>query len=165
MNPKIILVVSVVYLALGMFSILAFVFLPSMLDGHDYWGRFVFGVLVMLLIWLSVKIIRGRRFHGTRVPLCLHRLLLLGLLAIPMYVMQSFRHVDSRETLSPWGCLFCVAYLFAFVILFAHRGVRGLFRRPRLAIKARRKQAAQKLQDDRVKLAWTMQRTAHEQGS
>ena len=82
MKPKIILVVSVVYLALGMFSVLAFVFLPSMLDGHDYWGRFVFGVLVMLLIWLSVKIIRGRRFAWYTGAIVFTPLALAGLLAI-----------------------------------------------------------------------------------
>ncbi len=132
MKPKTILAVSVAYLALGMFSVLAFVFLSSLLDRRDYLGRFLFASLVALLIWLSVKIIQGKRFAWFAGAIVFAPLALSGALAIPMYVVQTFGHVDPKEALSPWGCLFCVACVFAYVMLFAHRGVRGLFRRPQV---------------------------------
>lgn len=129
MKPRIILVVSVVYLALGMLNVLAFVFLPSLLDARGYWGRFAFAFLVILLIWLSVRIIQGKslaRFTGAVVfaPLAL-----AGVLAIPIYVMQSFYHVVPQDALSPLQCLFDVAFLLAFGTIF---GVKDVFRKPQM---------------------------------
>lgn len=132
MKPKTILVVCVVYLAFVMFCTLVFLFLPSVLDGHDYWGRFTFASLVMLLVWLSVKIIQQKRLAWYMGAIVFGPLALSGLLAIPMYIMQSFGRVDPREAMPLWGGLLCVAYSFAFVMLFAHRGVRGLFRTPQV---------------------------------
>jgi hypothetical protein len=137
MKPMAVLVVSVVCLANGMFWALVFAFGPSIRGGRDYWGWFAPACLVLLLIWLSVKIVQRKRLAWHVGAVVYAPVGLLGLLTIPMYVMQSFVRVDLRQAMPLRTCLLCLVYTVAYVMLYAHRGVRQLFRPPQASGEAK----------------------------